>query len=121
MTSYIYQLFVIAPDGIAQALSTEAYSLCPDVGPNNVNLALNTLGDSSEATHYAFSAPVKQEHIDALFDAGLGDTPEILWARTDRNGILQKRHDNESPAPISFSFEDLLDEAGLKLQRLPIE
>lgn len=121
MTStYIYQLFVIAPDGTAQQLSSMSYALCPDAGPDNVNLALNASGDDAPATHYAFSAPVNQSHIDALFGAGLGETPGILWARTDRSGILQKRHDNESPDPVLFTLDDLLAEAGLKLRTVPI-
>ena len=114
MSNYIYRLHVIAVDGVAQQLSVAAFALCRDVGPNNVSQPLNANGDDAEATHFGFSAPVTQAHIDALFGAGLGETPGVLWARTDRGGLLQKRHDSEEPLPEPFTFEDLMGEAGLK-------
>lgn len=117
-TQYIYLLHVTAPDRTAQQLSALAYQLCPDVGPNNVSIPLVPVGGANDAaeTHYAFSQCVKQTHVDALFGAGLGVTPGVKWARTDRDGILQKRWDNETPEAVPYSFADLLAEAGLKLR-----
>ncbi len=122
-SQYIYELHVIAPDGIAQQLSALAYHLCSDVGPNNVSTPLVPVGgaDDAAATHFCFSAPVKQSHVDALFGAGLGVTPGVKWARTDRDGILQKRWDNETPTPVPYSRDDLLAEAGLKLRVVNVE
>ena len=117
-SQYVYYLHVIAPNGIAQQLSAEAYMLCPDVGENNVSDPLNKNGDEAEPTHFGFSAPVTQTHIDALFGAGLGIIPGVLWARTDRRGLLQKRYDDENPAPIRYSFNDLMQELGVKRQTL---
>ena len=116
MSNYIYQLHVIAPDGVAQQLSAAAFALCPDVGENNVSQPLNANGDDAEATHFGFSAPVTQAHIDALFGAGLGSTSGILWVRTDRKGLLQKRYDDENPLPIIYSFNDLMREAKVNRQ-----
>lgn len=115
-TSYIFLLHVIAPLGVAQALSDAAFALCPDVGPNNVSAPLvpSDGPDDAEATHYGFSSPVTQQHIDALFGAELGGTPGVVWARTDRSGTLQKRWDNETPEPVPYTMMDLLFEAGLK-------
>jgi len=117
-SQYIYELHVIAPDGTAQQLWALAYQLCNDVGENNVSTPLVPVGgaDDATATHYGFSAPVKQTHIDALFGAGLGVTPGVKWARTDRDGVLQKRWDNETPTPVQYGFSELLAEAGLKLR-----
>lgn len=121
MTKYIHLLHVVAPDGVAQQLSKLSYHLCNDVGPNNVSLPLNTSGDDAEPTHFAFSAPVTQEHIDALFGAGLGNTPGVKWAQTDRSGLLEKRWDNETPEAMQYSFDDLLNECGLKLRVVEVE
>ncbi|TXH18163.1 MAG: hypothetical protein E6R03_02635, partial [Hyphomicrobiaceae bacterium] len=88
-TQYIYLLHVVAPDGIAQQLSALSYQFCPDVGENNVGLPLNASGDDAAASHFGFSAPVTQAHIDALFGAGLGVTPGVKWARTNRSGVLE--------------------------------
>lgn len=115
-SEYIYNLHVIAPDGVAQQISALAYQLCSDVGENNVNTPLNANGDDATPTHYSFSQCVTQQHIDALFGAGLGVTPGVKWARTDRDGMLQKRWDNETPAPVLYSFDYLLNECGLKLR-----
>ena len=117
---YPYLLHVVAPYGVAHQLSALAYSLCPDVGENNVGTALNASGDDATATHFSFSNPVSQEHVDALFGAGLGVIPGVKWARTDRSGLLQKRDGNESPNPAPYSFDDLLRECGLKLLREPL-
>lgn len=115
-TKYIYLLHVVAPDGVAQQLSAAAFALCPDVGQNNVSIPLNVNGDDADASHHAFSAPVTQQHIDALFGAGLGVTPGVKWARTNRDGVLEKRWDDEAPAPVQYGFNDLLNECGLKLR-----
>lgn len=123
MTTYIYKLFVIAPNGVSQAISEMVCSsifprtgLCVDAGPNNVNIGLVPINgeDDAEITHYGFSAPVTQAHIDVLFGAGIGSNPMIKWARTDRDGNLQKRWDNETPESIKYDMDDLLIEAGLK-------
>lgn len=117
MTSqYIYNLHVIAPNLIAQNLSDASYGLCPDIGENNVNIQLNELGDESEPSHFGFSAPVTQNHIDALFGAGLGSIPGVRWARTDRTDGLIKRYDNENPEYVLFTFNDLLNENNLKIR-----
>ena len=117
-TEYIHQLYVIAPPATAAQLSAAAYALCPDVGPDNVSTELVPADgpDDAEATMLCFSAPVTQQHIDALFGAGLGQTPGILWWRTTRGGVLEKRHDNENPAPVAFAFADAMSEAGVKLR-----
>lgn len=117
-TQYIYLLHVVAPDGVAQQLSALAYQLCEDVGPDNVSIPLVPAAGDDDATpsHFGFSQCVKQTHIDALFGAGLGDTPGVKWARTDRDGVLQKRWDNETPTPVQYGFSELLAEAGLKLR-----
>lgn len=120
-TQYIYLLHVVAPDGIAQQLSALSYQLCPDVGENNVGLPLNASGDDAAASHFGFSAPVTQAHIDALFGAGLGVTPGVKWARTNRSGVLEKRWDNETPEAVQYSFADLLAECGLKLRVVNVE
>ena len=117
-TQYIYLLHVTAPDGTAQQLSALAYQLCSDVGPGNVSIPLVPVAGADDATptHYGFSQCVTQAHIDALFGAGLGVTPGVKWARTDRDGVLQKRWDNETPTPVQYGFSELLAEAGLKLR-----
>lgn len=116
MTKYIYDLHVIIPSQIAANVSNAAYLICPDIGPNNINIPLNELGDSADANHYGFSAPVTQQHVDALVAAGLTNNPAIIWARTDRSGMLIKRYDDESPESVLFTFDDLLNENNLKLR-----
>lgn len=112
-------LHVTAPDGVAQQLSAMAYQLCPDVGPNNVSIPLVTIAgaDDAAATQFGFSQCVTQSHVNALFGAGLGTTPGVKWARTDRDGVLQKWSKEEPPPEnLKYSFDDLLAEAGLKLR-----
>lgn len=121
MTQYIYHLYVIATTQVAAQLSAAAYALCPDVGDNNVNTELNVNGDDAAATYLMFSAPVTQAHIDALFGAGLGNTPGVKWWRTDRDGVLQKRYDDENPSPVQFTLDDALAECGLKLRVVSLE
>lgn len=120
-SQYIYQLHVVAPDQVAQQLSAAAYALSPDVGENNVSTELVPAnGDAAaEATALCFSAPVTQQHIDVLFGAGLSSTPGVHWWRTDRDGMLQKRWDNDTPDPTQFTFANALAEEGLQLRVVP--
>jgi len=122
-TQYVFMLHVVAPNGVAQAISDAAFALCPDVGPNNVSTPIVSSdgADDAEPTHFGFSAPVKQSHIDALFGAGLGVTPGVRWWRTDRAGVLQKQWDDETPEPVAFGAADALAAMGLKRRVVAID
>jgi len=121
---WIYRLHVICRDAsLAAQLSALTFQEFPEVGPNNVSFPLVPVGgaDNATATAWEFNAPVKQEYIDwlATLIANTPLPPGVLWwVRTDREDILQKRHDDENPTPRVFTVEDGRAECGLKPRRV---
>lgn len=116
---YPFMLFIIAPIEMAQAISDQVQSLIPDIGPNNVDTPLIPLNglDDAEPTHACFLKPVRQSDIDTLFNQGLGTTPGLIWARTDRAGNLQKTNESEEPTPRKLTASTFLEENGLRIKR----
>ena len=125
MSESPYELHVIvASKPIAESLSAAVYAQFPEVGPNNVNVALVPNNGPSDATVTAweFAAPVTQEYIDwlaAMMDASPSQVKSaVKWWRTDRNGILQKTDEGDVAEPRSYDISEGRSVCGVQLFRI---
>ena len=127
-TKYTHQLHVVVySKALADTLSAEVEAAFPEVGPNNVacELVASNADETSTATAWEFSAPVKPEYI-AWLDARIKQLPPqakslIKWWRKDRSDNVQRRHDNDRPAKTKLTDADSRVEAGVKLRKPRVE
>lgn len=127
-TQFTHQLHVVVySKALAEQLSAEVQAAFPEVGLGNVNceLVASNADEKSTATAWEFSAPVKPEYITWL-DSRIKQLPPqakslIKWWRKDRQGNIQRRHDNDNPQAAKFSDGDGRNEAGVKLRKPPRE
>lgn len=127
-TKYTHHLHVIVySKALADQLSAEVQAAFPEAGPNNVSceLVASNADETSTATAWEFSAPVKPEYITWL-DNRIKQLPPqakslIKWWRKDRQGNVQRRHDNDNPQAAKCSDEDGRSEAGVKLRKPAVQ
>lgn len=125
-TKYTHQLHVIVySNALAEQLSAEVEAAFQEVGPNNVacELVASNVDETSDASAWEFSAPVKPEYI-AWLDNRIKQLPPqakslIKWWRKDRSDNVERRHDNDKPTKAKFTDGDGRNEAGVKLRKPP--
>lgn len=122
-TKYIHHLHIIAPSNkgeyegsVAQFISQEFEKACPDVGPRNVSVPVNADGDDAPPTHFMFSSPIEQKHLDAIEALGLHKLDGVKYWLSDRAGDLKEKFDAANPAKATISDASVMVEAGLKLR-----